>query len=1207
MNFQKFLTAFIFLFAVYSSVFADVPAFPGAEGSGRFAMGGRGGDVYEVTNLNNSGLGSIVDAVSQENRTIVFRVSGTIELGDVILRPKSFTTIAGQTAPGDGICIKGRIQIYNVQDVIIRYLRVRVDKGAANADGDGIDIGGDYQVIVDHCSESYARDEGISSPYSYGVTVQWCIISESLTFQAHSYGSLVRGCFGYPVTYHHNLYAHNSGRNPRPGNEASNQDPYYDTDGLHFDFRNNVMYNWQGTTAGYNDDGPGYISRYNFIGNAYIPGPESTYNGKGFRERSKDCYGYFVDNSYDGIVPSDPWSIVNYPLTTGLDPYKSRSYLIPMEPVTTTSPAQAKIDVLAGAGASFPKRDIIDTRIVNDVINKTGHSIFDTDHQPEGGWPILNSATAPPDSDHDGMPDAWEISHGLNPNNADDRNGYNLSADYTNLEVYLDSLANTASPYVHRLRGYSGTADGSDNATDIAVDSAGNAYVTGYVKNSGTDYDFVTIKYTPDGTNAWTKIYNSGDASCDYAMAIAVDANNIIAAGYSNTVASGFDGAVVKYNSAGTQLWATPYNYSGTSDDRFYDVAADAGGYIYAVGRTDWNCLIVKYTPSGDIAWAKTYKGTGEGYNVLYKLAIDGSGNVYACGETAQTGTGQDCLVVKYSPDGILLWAQTYNSAADNWDMLKGIAIDSAGDIYVTGSAETATDSNYVTMKYSPDGIRSWTSFYSGTTSGWDESYAIAINSDGGVIVTGYSEGTTSGGDAVTVKYDPATGEQVWLKRYNGPGNSTDFTESIATDGTGRIYVHGRSEDANSTDYLTICYNASGTELWKKNYDGPAGLTDIGSAIVVYKDDIYVTGSSETSANNCDYATIKYTFTLPNLCPNPLAGDLDGDCQVGLLDLAILSENWLSRDISPNNIVSWGLNNYGQATPPEGNDFAAIAAGGNHSLGLKTDGSIAAWGRNHFGQCTVPSPNADFTAISAGFNFSLGLKANGSITAWGQNNFGQCTVPSPNADFMAISAGGVFSLGLKTNGSIAAWGYNYDNECDVPPPNANFVAISAGVLFSLGLKSDGSIAAWGQNDNGECDVPSPNTGFTAVAAGWYHSLGLKSDGSIVAWGWNNHGQCDVPSPNTGFVAIAAGEYHSLGLKSDGSIVAWGNNANGECTLPSPNISFTAISVGENFNLAMRFHPTGDLNGDYKVNFLDYVLLADNWIACGLSDPGNCWQ
>ena len=433
--FLKISCLIMFLFV---HLYSQQVAFPSAEGSGRFATGGRGGNVYIVTNLNNSGAGSIVDAVSQGNRTIVFQVSGTISLGSVILKPKSNTTIAGQTAPGDGICLKGRIQI-SASNVVIRYIRVRVDAGAANSSGDAVDIESGSNIIVDHVTASYARDEGIScQEKSDKVTVQWCLISEALTFESHSYGSLVRGDYGDQKTYHHNLYAHNNNRLPRPGNYTN-----YPTDtiGLYFDFRNNVVYNWKGTSPGYNAD-TASISHYNFIGNVYIPGTESSVSGIAFKEDAYRAYAYFADNMYNGNIPADQWSLVQWGskfTTERKNAYKARSALIPMEPVTTTSPQQAFDDVLASAGASFPKRDTIDRRIISDVLNRTGHSIDSLDSQPEGGWPLLASAPAPTDSDKDGMPDEWERAHGLNPNDSTDRNTIS-SAGYTMLEEYLNGL-----------------------------------------------------------------------------------------------------------------------------------------------------------------------------------------------------------------------------------------------------------------------------------------------------------------------------------------------------------------------------------------------------------------------------------------------------------------------------------------------------------------------------------------------------------------------------------------------------------------------------------------------------------------------------------------------------------------------------------------------------------------------------------------------
>ncbi len=246
-----------------------------------------------------------------------------------------------------------------------------------------------------------------------------------------------------------------------------------------------------------------------------------------------------------------------------------------------------------------------------------------------------------------------------------------------------------------------------------------------------------------------------------------------------------------------------------------------------------------------------------------------------------------------------------------------------------------------------------------------------------------------------------------------------------------------------------------------------------------------------------------------------------------------------------------------------------IAGGSRHSLGLKSDGTIAAWGDNLSGQTTLPAPNANFVAVAAGGHHSLGLKSDGTIMAWGFGLYGQTDPPEPNANFVAVAGGGFHSLGLRSDGTIAAWGNNDRGQTSVSVPNTNFVAVAAGFYHSLGLKSDGTIVAWGENGNGQTTVPAPNTNFVAVAAGFYHSLGLKSDGTIVAWGNNGNGQTTVPAPNMNFVAVAAGGDHSLGLKSDGTIVAWGENGSGQTAVPAPNTNFVAVAAGGDHSLGLK--------------------------------------
>lgn len=411
---------------------ADIPAFPGAQGYGARTPGGRGGQVIAVTNLNAKGPGSLQAACDAKGpRIVVFKVAGTID-GDVKIK-NDFITIAGQTAPGDGITIKGNLGI-DANDVVIRYIRVRTDH-----DGDA--LGGRYKnnIIVDHVSASWSSDEVFSLYHNENVTIQWCMITEACAKAdgSHRFG----GIWGnHQATYHHNLFAHNDSRNPRWASGCG-----------YNDYRNNVLYNW-GYQSSYGGEAhqkgdrrrpPIEFSAINMIANYYKPGPATRTDVKDCiaspSSRGDEDYGswYVAENFVDGFpdVTTDNWLGV-----------KGKTYnklAAPWEamPIHQQSAQDAYRSVLDDAGCSLPQRDAIDARITEEVRNGTAthgkHGIITT-QQDVGGWPNLRSAAAPLDSDGDGMPDDWEQKFGLDANQADDHSSDQDSDGYTNVEEYLN-------------------------------------------------------------------------------------------------------------------------------------------------------------------------------------------------------------------------------------------------------------------------------------------------------------------------------------------------------------------------------------------------------------------------------------------------------------------------------------------------------------------------------------------------------------------------------------------------------------------------------------------------------------------------------------------------------------------------------------------------------------------------------------------------
>jgi len=403
--------------------------------------------MIEVTNLDDSGPGSFRAALTAKGpRIVVFRVGGTVELKTRVTITEPYITIAGQTAPRDGICIKGETVIINTHDVVIRHMRFR--KGAVGREDDTVRGYPKCNIMIDHCSFSWGTNENVSlyrqrskTEEGYAptrdMTIQWCISSEALDCASHSRGGIWGG---KNASFHHNLLACNSGANPTI---------MY---GEKVDFRNNVLFNWRHKSieGGY---GPAAV---NVVANYFKGGPAA--HGMVWREicrpekrwwgKEEDRWGrwYISDNivEKDEAVTADNWLGVRIS-----DPNVTRAQLEVKEPFPSSSMTQQDAKtayelVLAGAGATRPKRDSVDARVIEMV--RTGDVASPRkgiikDPNDVGGWPQYKSGQAPADSDHDGMPDEWEKECGLDPQDASDGAKDRDSDGYTNVEEYINSIS----------------------------------------------------------------------------------------------------------------------------------------------------------------------------------------------------------------------------------------------------------------------------------------------------------------------------------------------------------------------------------------------------------------------------------------------------------------------------------------------------------------------------------------------------------------------------------------------------------------------------------------------------------------------------------------------------------------------------------------------------------------------------------------------
>ena len=414
---------------------------------------------------------------------------------------------------------------------------------------------------------------------------------------------------------------------------------------------------------------------------------------------------------------------------------------------------------------------------------------------------------------------------------------------------------------------YNGPVNWWDDPSALAIDADGNVYVTGSSYAEWENFsDCTTIKYNSSGDQLWVARYHRPGGYDDEGSALAVDVEgNVYVTGTSFSWYTAYDYVTIKYDSCGNQLWAAQYN--GSAGDEAVALALDVSGNVYVTGfswgpATEYDYTTIKYDPHGNQVWMARYDGPGNSEDYANALTLDTEGNVYVTGSSKGADTNVDYATIKYDSAGNELWVRRYDGPGSGHDDANALAVDTRGNVYVTGGSwrDSAPD-DYATVKYDSRGNQLWVARYNGPGNRHDWATALAVDTHGNVYVTGASYGRYFRHyDYATIKYD-SLGNELWVSRYNGPGNGLDCALALALDSGGNIYVTGYSAGVEvGSDYATVKYDSTGSQVWVTRYNGPGNIQDYAYDLAVDAfGNVHVTGSSYNSDSTSDYATIKYS------------------------------------------------------------------------------------------------------------------------------------------------------------------------------------------------------------------------------------------------------------------------------------------------------------------------------------------------------------
>jgi alpha-tubulin suppressor-like RCC1 family protein len=803
------------------------------------------------------------------------------------------------------------------------------------------------------------------------------------------------------------------------------------------------------------------------------------------------------------------------------------------------------------------------------------------------------------DTDGDGIPDSWEILHGLNPLDPSDAN---LDPDDDGLTNYQEYLAG-GNPFDSMLFAW-----GDNNSGQSAV-PWGFPGVTAMAGGGGSGSGGFTLVVTNQGRIAAWGADNYGQIDVPAGL------SNVVAvtAGGDQSAALKADGTVVQWGRQFDSVPGSATNVTAISAGYQHFLALRADGTVITWGRS--NCP-ANYVPSG----LNGVKAIGAGWN--HNVALLSNGTVTAWGLNAASLNWNLTNI----PSGLT------DIAAISVGALHSVALRSNGTVVAWGynqGGETnvppdlanvvaiAAGRGYTLALCQDQSIVAWGAGLAGVPSGLTASaiaagpgHALALRM--GILIPLILEQPRSQG----VPAGETATFHVRASSRRQPSYQWQWNDSDIAGATNDTLTISNVQDASQGHYRVRVTNGAGT-VYSDEAELVLVLAPVIISPVVPQTVLAESGGSLTltvsaTAQGSQYSGLNYSWfkdgqpatmalPTPTLSLGVLSPLQSGQYWAVVSNVvgSATSAVWTVHVQVPGGVGAWGTN--APVPPDQLTNAIALAGGGGHALAMNENGTLFAWGANDFGQTNVPADLSNVVAVAAGAAHSLALRGDGSVVAWGRNDLGQTNIPLNVSDAIAISAGGQQSLALKRDGTVVQWGQTF---AAVPSGLVNVTAIASGTNFHLALLSNATVAAWGANDAGQTSVPSNLSNVVAIAAAGAHALALKSDGTVSGWGSDGSGESDPPSDLTNAMTIVAGTAHSVALRNDGTITAWGDNTYGQTNVTIGSGAVKLIAAGNGFTMASQFSPllqyavdvTKDMLLIYNSNSTNSTTLKDYYLA-----------